>query len=402
MAEDSSEKPDASGKADKAKPKPKPNRSKPLFLKQPQMLRVVYALLPILASAIYFFGWRALAVVAVCYLAGGLTERITSRQRKQPMSMALFVTCMLYGLSLPPTVPYYVAIVGIVVAILFGKEVFGGFGRNFVNPAILGRAFVYVCFPIALTGQFAPAFGGPSDWAGGLTKWSYATHGEIPAYIDAPARVAEKPVVDTISQASPMWVYKDVGPEAFHKGTGYTELAWGRIGGIFTQEGTPRLMTAGSMGEGCAILIVLAAVYLLVTKTANWRLMLMTLVGLVVANTLFRNILGFDGPGTGVPPVMLNLLAGTALYVMVFMVTDPVSAPRQTSAQYVYGFIIGFCTVFFRWKGPFVAAASFAVLFGNLLSPLLDIGAQHYKDWQKARAAAAKPVAGQEGGADGS
>lgn len=395
MAEDSTQKPETDGKGQSPKPKPK----KPLFLKQPQMMRVVYALLPILASAIYFFGWRALAVVAVCFLAGGITERITSKQRKQPMSMALFVTCMLYGLSLPPTVPYYVAIVGIVVAILYGKEVFGGFGRNFVNPAILGRAFVYVCFPIALTGQFAPAFGGPGDWAGGLTKWSYATHGEIPAYIEAPPAVADKPIVDTISQASPMWVYKDVGPEAFEEGTSYLDLFTGHIGGIFTQDGSPRLMTAGSMGEGCAILILIGAAYLLITKTANWRLMLMTAIGLLVANTLFRNILGHDEPGTGVPPVLLNLLAGTTLYVMVFMVTDPVSAPRQKPAQYAYGFIIGFCIVFMRWLGPFVAAASFAVLFGNLLSPLLDIGATAWQDWKKARAEAAKPVAGQpEGG----
>ncbi|MBS3822037.1 MAG: RnfABCDGE type electron transport complex subunit D, partial [Phycisphaerae bacterium] len=258
MAQDSPDKSDAAGKQGSPPTKKLATKRKPLFLKQPQMLRVVYALLPVLASAIYFFGWRALSIVAVCYLAGGITERITSRQRNQPMSMALFVTCMLYGLSLPPTVPYYVAIVGVVVAILFGKEVFGGFGRNVVNPAILGRAFVYVCFPIALTGQFAPAFGGPGDWAGGLTKWSYATHGKVPAYLEAPPAVANQPVVDTIGQASPMWVYKDkqAGPEAFEEGTGYWELATGRIGGIFTQDDSPRLMVAGSMGEGCAILIV--------------------------------------------------------------------------------------------------------------------------------------------------
>ena len=125
------------------------------------MRRVCYALLPIWASAIYFFGWRCFAVVAVVLATGLATEYLTSKYlRKAPISQACFVTCLLFGLSLPPTVPFYVAMVGIVVAILFAKEVFGGFGRNFANPTIVGRAFVYICFPIALTGSFVPGLPG--------------------------------------------------------------------------------------------------------------------------------------------------------------------------------------------------------------------------------------------------
>ena len=141
-----------------AAPRAKPAPGRRLFLKQPIMLRVIYALVPIALAATYFFGLRVLAVLAVCNAAGLAAEWLMARQRKAPVSQACLVTCWLYALSLPPTVPFWVAAVGAVVAIVFAKEVFGGFGRNFSNPAITGRAFVYICFPNDLTQQFVPAF----------------------------------------------------------------------------------------------------------------------------------------------------------------------------------------------------------------------------------------------------
>jgi Na+-transporting NADH:ubiquinone oxidoreductase subunit B len=358
-------------------------RKKPLFLKQPQMRRVVYALVPILFSAIYFFGWRSLSVVAVVFAAGLATEFITSRSQGRPISQACFVTCMLFGLSLPPTVPYYVAVVGVVVAILFGKEVFGGFGRNFANPAIVGRAFVYVCFPTQLTGQFVPAFRG---LPGGFGHWSFlsAYRDGLPDYLASAGTQA----VDAVTQASPMWVYRDVSQQIGENGYTWWNMLLGNIGGIFTQDGQSRILAAGSMGEGCAVLILLAAAYLLITKTANYRLMFGAVLGAAIANLLFRNVLGFAGQG-GVPPLLFNLLAGTTLYAMVFMVTDPVSATKKKPAQWAYAIIIGFAMVFMRWRGVFVAAASFAILFGNIVGPLLDLAAGAWEDRKKAKQVAA-------------
>jgi len=155
---------------------------------------------------------------------------------------------------------------------------------------------------------------------------------------------------------------------------------------LFTQDGATRILSAGSMGEGCAALILLAGVYLLAIKTANWRLMLSGLLGLVVANVLLRNVLGYDGPGE-VPPLPFALLAGTTMYVLVFMVTDPVSSPKKRPAMYAYGFLIGFMIVTLRWRGVFVAAATFSVLLGNLLAPLLDMGATAWANRGKAAAA---------------
>jgi len=337
------------------------------------MLRMVYALIPVALSGVYFFGWRAGAMLGVCIATALITERITSRARGQPISTACFVTAMLYALSLPPTVPMWIAAVGMVVGVLFGKEVFGGFGRNIANPAIVGRAFVYICFPVELTGRFVPAFKG---FPGGLAHWSFEALDRMPHYLAESARS----VADAVSQASPMWVAREHGLEVLaHGGQGASiwDMALGSIGGTFqvAGESAPRVLAAGSIGEGCAVLIAAAAVYLLWTRTADWRLMLPAFAGVVGANVLFRNILGFDALGQ-VPPVAWQLLSGTTMYAAVFMVTEPVSAPRKRPARIVYAFVIGFLIVTLRWRGVFVAAATFSILLGNLAAPLLDMAAE--------------------------
>lgn len=350
-----------------------------LFMKQPAMQRMVFALVPILISAIYFFGWRVLAILAVTCLAGLVTEYLTSRSRGQPISMANFVTCWLLALSLPPTVPYFVAVVGAVVAVLFGKEVFGGFGRNFANPAIVGRLFVYICFPVAMTGRFVPAF---RDWPGGLVHWSFESLRELPAQLAQTGMT----VSNAVSQASPAFVQREYGEAVVQQAVSWWNLLLGDLSGTFTTSDGVRILSAGSMGEGCALLILLAAAFLLITKTANWRLMFGCLLGFLAANVLFRHVLGFDGLGE-VASLEFNLFAGSTLYVMVFMVTEPVSAPKKNLAIWAYALIIGFLIVTLRWLGVFVAAASFALLLGNIIGPLLDIGAEQWELRRKLRAA---------------
>jgi len=309
-------------------------------------------------------------LLAGCTIAGLVTEYIMVRRRNASISMACFVTCMLYALSLPPLVPFWIAIVGIVVAILFGKEVFGGFGRNFANPAIVGRAFVYICFPTQLTAQFVPAFRG---FPGGLVRWSYVSG------------MADRMAEGFMTQASPLWVSKNVS----HDVSSWWELGTGMIG---QTGGGKTVLAAGSIGEGCAVLIVLAAIYLLVTKTANWKLMVPALAGVVVTNVVFRTLLGFDDVG-GVAPLHITLLGGTALYATVFMVTDPVSAPKKAPSQYIYGFLIGSLMVLIRWRGIFVAAATFSILIGNLIGPLLDLWVQARRDRRKAASEASQETA---------
>ena len=340
---------------------------KPVFLKQKMMMKVVYALIPVLLTAIYFFGWRVAAVVGVSLLFAVLTEWIMSSSRKGKISQAVYVTAMLYGLSLPPTVPLWIAAVGAIIAILFAKEVFGGFGKNVFNPAIVGRAFVYVSFPQALTSRFVPAFQGVP---GGFKHWSFESLKEVPAYL----QTAGLTNTDAITAATPMWARRDFGFV-----TDLKQLLLGNINGIFEFEGTKMSLAAGSAGEVCGLVIILAGIYLMFTKTAKWQLTISTLIGAVALNIILRNIFGI----TAVPPVLFTLLSGGFLFAAVFMVTDPISAPKLPLSQWLYGITIGALIVFFRYKAIFAGGVGFAILIGNMLAPSFDLWIKRVKAKKK-------------------
>ena len=337
------------------------------FLKQPMMVRVLYALAPLFVAGVYFFGWRVLALVAVCSLGGLATERLMASRRGAPVSMACFVTCGIYALSLPPTLPFWMALVGIVVAILFGKEVFGGFGRNFANPAIVGRTFVYVAFPAPMTARFVPALRG---WPGGFGCWSPATMDPVPEWL----RTAATRSMDVVTSATPMWARRDLAYE-----TPLGDLFLGNIGGAFQGGFGAKVLAAGSIGEVSALLIVLAGVYLIATRTANWRLTVSALGGAVLANLFLRCAAG----ATGVPPLLFTLCSGALLFAAVFMVTDPVSAPKKRPSMYLYGILVGVLIVFLRWKAQFSGAVGFAILLGNICAPSFDMAVTAWGDRSK-------------------
>ncbi len=331
------------------------------------MLRVIYALLPIAVVGIYFFGWRVLGILVTSTLFAFVTEWIMSSQRKAKISYACFVTSMIYGLSLPPTTPFWIVAVGAIIAILFGKEVFGGFGRNVFNPAIVGRAFVYVAFPVELTSRFVPVFKG---FPGGFSEWSIQTSGKISEYFG----VYAINTVDAVTAATPMWSLRDYGFT-----TSIENLFFGNIGEVFTFEGSQKILAAGSSGEVCAAVIILAGIYLIATKTAQWRLIISTLAGAILLNLVLHNIAGI----TAVPAVPFTLLSGGLLFAAVFMVTDPISAPNNKSSQWIYGILIGMLIVFFRYKSIFAGGVGFAILFGNMLSPSIDIWIKKIKSEKK-------------------
>ena len=145
--------------------KKKPKR---VLLKQLIMRRVLLALLPCVAGAVYFFGWRSLALVLWAAVVGFIVEYIFTRLRGEPVTESVFVTTTILALIMPPTVPWHVLTIGAVFAVMFTKEIFGGFGRNFFNPAMAGRCFIYICFPIAMTAVWSPAAEGVwGRWIGG-------------------------------------------------------------------------------------------------------------------------------------------------------------------------------------------------------------------------------------------
>jgi Na+-transporting NADH:ubiquinone oxidoreductase subunit B len=331
--------------------------AKPQFLKQAAMVRVLYALIPVALAGIYFFGWRVAAIIAAAGIAGFLTEWIMVSQKKGKVTYACFVSTTLYALSLPSTTPFWIVAVGAIVALLFGKEVFGGFGKNIFNPAIVGRAFVYVCFPIEITSRFVPAFTG---FPGGLTHWSFTGLDSLPQGLAA----AGVGIVDAVTAATPMLAHKTMGFTV-----GLWQLFTGTIGGMFPFDGRTALYAAGSAGEVSAAIIAVSGIYLLITKTANWKLMVSPTIGAAIMSLFMRYALGIEA----MPGLLFTLFSGGLLYASVFMVTEPVTAPKVPLSQWIYGIFIGAMIVFLRQKSLFPGAVGFALLLGNMAAPSIDL-----------------------------
>ena len=293
-----------------------------IFQKNPVMRRVVYALLVLMAFSTYLFGLRVLLVNAVVLAIGVLTEWVFEKARGKKVSEAVIVTALLVGLSLPPSVPLWVAAIGIIVAVALAKEVFGGFGRNIFNPAIAGRLFIYISFPAQLQ----------QGWV----------EPRIPAFLQDTFNL------DAMSSATPLGVLSNGGADQLD----FWQLFFG--------------FRTGSMGETAIWLILAGAVYYIVTKTAQWRLIVSTLGSAAALHTIFY----FTGISQLVPH--LALMSGSILFVSVFMATDPVSAPNKPLSQWVYGVIIGSVTVLVRVFAGFPEGTSFGILIGNTFASLLD------------------------------
>lgn len=286
-----------------------------MFQKQPAMRRVLYSLAPIFLFSLWLYGPRVLLLLGLSLVLGIGTEYLMERRQGKKVSEAVLVSCSLYALSLPPLVPAWIAGLGIVFGVFMAKEVYGGFGRNLFNPAIAGRLFVYISFATAMQAGFVQ----PGNFGLG---------------------------VDAVGSATPLALLA--------KGEDLSLL--------------PLLLglRSGSIGEGAAILIVAAGMYLVATKTASWRLILSTLA----SGGILALILILAGVSRALP--LESLLAGSFLFVAVFMVTDPVSAPKKPLAQWCYGGIVGACIVLIRTFSLFPEGTSFAVLLGNVSASLLD------------------------------
>lgn len=293
------------------------------------MLRVVFGLIPCLVGAVVFFGLRALVVTGVVLAAGILAEAAFTLRQGKPVTSAVLVSCLIYALSLPPTVPLWIAAVGIVFGIVFGKMAFGGFGYNIYNPAMVGRCFVYISFPLALTARWVHPF--PSMGQGWMS-WL--------------------PPVDAVTTATPL--------RLIHEGQAVPllPLIWGNI--------------SGSMGETSAVLIALGGAYILYKKAAPWRLATGCLLGaFLAASTCY--VLRIPG----IPDPITFMMAGSLFFGAFFVVTEPISGPKTKPAQWIYSMAIGALTIVLRRWSNFPEGIMFSVLFMNTFVPLLDRAVQN-------------------------
>ena len=281
------------------------------FLKQKPMNRVVYALIPLVLASVYFFGWRSLVLTGVVLICGIGTEALFNFKQGKPVTSAVFVTCLIFTLSLPPAIPLWMAVVGIVAGVALGKMMFGGFGLNVFNPAMVGRCFIYITFPLHMTNQWVEPF---REKLAGLSNWAVS--------------------VDSLTSATPLG--------ALREGTvlPWQDLVLGR--------------TAGSLGETSALLIVIGGLFIIYKKAASWRLALSCLLGGTICTIVLRAA-GLEQ----IPTLFSTLAAGSFLFGAFFVVTEPVSGAKTKLGQWIYGLMIGILIVILRGFSNFSEGVMF-------------------------------------------
>ena len=333
-----------------------------ILAKQPINRRVIWALIPCVAGSVYFFGWRCLFLVICAGLTGFLVEFVFTRRRGEPVSEAVFVTTTIFALIMPPPVPSHVVIIGVAFAVMFAKEVFGGYRYNIFNPAMAGRCFVYICFPIALTGLWsAPAQG---LW-GGLKQWTTASSPDAITGATPMANLKSGKLVEDAVQTGKVieeipFQINESEQFSINKSSLYKALAIGRI--------------SGTMGVTSAVLILIGGLYLFYTKTASRSIILSLVISYAVLNQALYMF--------GVKPVqdaLTALLGGGFLFGAFFMATDPISAPRTAEAKIIYAIIIAVFTVVIRNFSIFNGGLMFSILIGNMFAPILDVGVRSFK-----------------------
>jgi electron transport complex protein RnfD len=296
------------------------------------MLHVVIALLPATVFAIYLFGLPALVTVTGAIAACVATERLLRNRATDTDDGSAWVTGLLYALTLPPTLPLWMVLLGGCCAIGVGKRLFGGLGSNPFNPALVGRVFLQAAFPVAMTTWQAPL--GPERFT------------ELPASTLAwPLLRAD---TDALTGATPLGQWKFAGVE-----TPLTELAFG--------------FTGGCLGETSAVLLLLGGLYLVAVRAANWRVPAAVLLAVTLASTL----LALTDPGR-YPGAQFMLLSGGLMLGAWFMATDPVGSPVTAAGAWLYGALIGLLVVAIRaWSGQ-PEGVMYAILLGNALVPHID------------------------------
>lgn len=301
------------------------------FSMSKMMWTVVYAMLPLWGVSIYFFGWGAIYLMLVAVASCIFFEwAIAKYLLKMPVTLSDgsgIITGMLIAFNIPADLPIYIVIIGSFVAIAVGKMSFGGLGQNPFNPALVGRVFMLISFPAAMTTWPIPkAMNFSMDGTTGATPLGIVKEG---------IRNGEK-VSDIMSQMPEYW-----------------DLAIGNMG--------------GSMGEVSAIAIVLGLLYMIYKHTITWHIP----VSLIATVAVFSGILNIIDPELYTGPVF-NLLTGGLLLGAVYMATDLVTSPMSRKGQLLFGFGVGFLTVVIRTWGAYPEGISFAILLMNAWVPLIN------------------------------
>ena len=264
-----------------------------------------------------------LPIYLVTFVVGIAWEMLFASVRKHEVNEGFFVTSVLFALTMPPSIPLWQVALGISFGVVIAKEVFGGTGKNFLNPALAGRAFLYFAYPAQSSGD---------------AVWT---------------------VVDGYTMATPLGNAAGGGIEAIvGNGVSWMSAFLGTI--------------PGSVGETSTLIILIMGCILMISKIASWRIVSGVLFGMI-AMSLLLNIIGSKTNPMFAMPWYWHLVLGGFAFGMVYMATDPVSAAMTNTGKYLFGALIGVMTVLVRVVNPaFPEGMMLAILFGNLCAPLID------------------------------
>ncbi|MEI6269186.1 MAG: NADH:ubiquinone reductase (Na(+)-transporting) subunit B [Methylococcaceae bacterium] len=269
-------------------------------------------------GALYF-----LPIYITTLAIGGIWEVLFATVRGHEVNEGFLVSSMLYALIMPPDMPLWQVALGISFGIVIGKEVFGGTGKNFLNPALTGRAFLYFAYPASMTGD--------SVWV----------------------------AVDGYTRATPLGLAANGGLDAVYA----ADYSWMQT--FFGFE-------PGCLGETSTLAILIGAAFLLYTRVASYRIMGGVFAGMVAIATLF-NVIGSDTNPMFAFPWYWHLTVGGFAFGMVYMATDPVSAAMTNTGRWVFGALVGGMTVLIRVVNPaFPEGIMLAILFSNMFAPTID------------------------------
>jgi len=263
-----------------------------------------------------------LPIYIVTFLVGISWEILFAIRRGHEVNEGFFVTSVLFALTCPPDIPLWQVALGISFGVVIGKEIFGGTGKNFLNPALTGRAFLYFAYPAQLSGD---------------AVWT---------------------AVDGYTGATALSVVASGGMEALQQQWSWMEAFMGSV--------------PGSIGETSTLAILIGGAVLLLTRVGSWRIMAGVMVGMIALSTLF-NLIGSDNNLSFAMPWYWHLVTGGFAFGMVFMATDPVSASMTNTGKWYFGILIGVMTVLIRVVNPaFPEGIMLAILFANIFAPLID------------------------------
>jgi Na+-translocating ferredoxin:NAD+ oxidoreductase subunit D len=297
------------------------------------MYGVVFAMLPAMLVSFYFFGLGSvrlmLVAVAACLAVEYLIQKFLIKGPTTINDGSAIVTGMLLAFNLPSSLPSWMIIVGAIVAIGIGKMSFGGLGKNPFNPALVGRVFLLISFPVDMT-----------TWPKPFVSREYLSFGNL-----------DQKVIDTITGPTPLALLKEGSTELPE----YADLLLGNMGGC--------------VGEVSAIALLLGGIYMLARKIITWHIPAAYLGSVVV----FAGALWLIDPSQYVDP-LFHLITGGMMLGIFYMATDMVSSPMSAKGQILFGVGCGVITMLIRVYGAYPEGVSFAILIMNAVVPLINKG----------------------------